>query len=83
MQIDIKVQLLKNAPGAILNGILAILERKSVHVFEKYNIPDRIYFGRGIVFRTYAYCNSEKAMVGSSVQAFRFILAGMCRGQPG
>jgi hypothetical protein len=33
MQIDIKVQLLKNAPEAIWNGILAILEGNSVHDF--------------------------------------------------
>lgn len=31
MQIVTKVQLLKNAPGAILNGILAILQGNSVH----------------------------------------------------
>jgi hypothetical protein len=83
MQIAAKVQLLKNAPGAILCSILAILERNSVHDFEKYNIPDRICFGCGIVFRTYACCNNEKAMVGSSIQVVRFVLAGMCVGKSG
>jgi hypothetical protein len=33
MQIDLKVQLLKNAPEAILNDVLAILEGNSVHDF--------------------------------------------------
>jgi hypothetical protein len=56
MQNAIKVQLLKKTRGAILCGILAILACNSVHDFEKHYIPDRIYFGCGIILRTYAYC---------------------------
>jgi hypothetical protein len=57
MQKAIKVLLLKKTQHAIFCGILAILARNSVHDFEKHYIPDRIYFGCGIVLRTYAYCN--------------------------
>lgn len=67
MQKAIKVQLLKNRQGAIFYDILAILERNSVHDFEKYNIPDRIHFGCRIVFRTSAYCNRKEALVGHTI----------------
>jgi hypothetical protein len=83
MQNGAKVQLLKNPPDAILSGVLAILACNSVHDFEKYNIPDRIRFGRRIVFRTNACCADEKVVVGRSVQAIRPVLAYMCVGQPG
>ena len=83
MQNGVKVQLLKNPSDAILSGILAILACNSVHDFEKYNIPDRICFGRRIVFRTNACCADEKAVVGGSIQAICPVLADMCVGQPG
>lgn len=83
MQDRAKVQLLKNTPGAILSGVLAILACNSVHDFEKYYIPDRVCFGRRIVLRTNACCVDEKAVVGGSIQAIRLLLADMCAGQPG
>jgi len=83
MQITAKVQLLKNTSGAILCGILAILERNYFHDFEKYNIPGRIYFSCWIVFRTHAYCDREKAVVRNAIQVIRFVLAVMCFGKPG
>ena len=83
MQIGAKVQLLKNTSGAILCGILAILERNSLHDFEKYNIPDRIYFSCGIVFPAYAYCDREKAVVGNALPVIRIVLAVMCFGKFG
>lgn len=83
MQDRVKVQLLKNAAGAILSGILAILACNSVHDFEKYYIPDRVCSGRRIVFRTNACCADEKAVVGRSIQAICPVLALMCAGQFG
>ena len=78
-----EVQLLKNPPGAILSGVLAILACNSVHDFEKYYIPDRVCFGRRIVFRTNACCADEKAVAGGSIQAICPVLANVCAGQPG
>ena len=83
MQKAIKVQLLKNAPGAIFSCIFTLLERNSVHDFEKYNIPDRICFGGGLIFRTYAYCNNKEAVVGCAIQVICVVLAGKCIGEPG
>ena len=83
MQDRAEVQLLNNAPDAILCWFLAILACNSVHDFEKYYIPDRICFSRRIVFRAIACCADEKAVAGCAIQIIRIVLVGMCPGKPG
>src|SRR4051812_26052423 len=83
MQKALKVQLLKNTSDAILCAVFTILECNSVHDFEKYVIPDRIFFSGGLVFCSYAYCNRKKVMVSSAIQVICPVLAGVRFCKPG